>query len=312
MIMARAKKVEKPPQELFAESYIKYAELPAGHNAAFKGQNPDAPASAYQKAILEKMGIGTDGITMKGAHCSMQAYGDLYPGNAAAIWKEQADAQNARKATAKGAPAAAGTPAKAAGNFTKYTVSKTDVNKPATYTQLVQLKEGGLRKFSDDKIPTRGEVADALNKLQSADKAKYDTAMSKANDTVAQWKHQAPSAKQVEFAESCGIKVTEFKPADGAAPQSGSTAFSVGEKIHTFRCNNPEAYAEAKAASAAMYPAKDAAQASAVDITAKIEAGATKAAAQAQAGAARKAGGVPALQVFGAAAERTAQAEVGG
>jgi hypothetical protein len=206
--------------------------------------------------MFAKMGITLGADTSKlTAHASMKAFAEMYPEPSAAIWAEQKALADARK-TAGTTPTAATTPgtpaaseAKATAGFKKYTVSKEQVGMPATFHQTVQLNAAGIRKFQDPSpLPTRGEVADKMNALQATDKPAYDAAMTKANETVQKWKHQPPSVKQSELANSLGIKVAPFTPASGNVVQKGSTMFSVGEGIHKAKIAEPEKYAEMKAA----------------------------------------------------------------
>jgi hypothetical protein len=258
MAKAIKSKTEVNPQEQFAALVAQYEALPASDPNAFTGKNPNAPASDFQKGVLGKMGITPhESTTQLSAHASMKAFADMYPAQADAVWAEQSALAEARKA--EKAAESGGAP-----GFKKYTVNKDQVGLPATYHQIVQLNSAGFRKYQDPSpIPTRGEVADKLNALQAADKPAYDAAMTKANDTVQKWKHSPPSAAQTNFAKTLGIKVTPFTPAVGAVAQKGSTGFSVGEKIHDIKANEPEKYAQLRAEHVASQESAKAAQATA-------------------------------------------------
>jgi len=243
---AATKKATPTPQEQFATLVETYRGLPADDPNAFKGKEPNSPASDYQKKILTNMGMnGLDGLTKLDAHASMKAFGDLYPEKNKEIWEQQKKEVDAAKAEKGGATAA--TPP----GFTKYTVRTADVGKPATFHQIVQLNAAGIRKYSEETIPTRGEVADKLNALQTKDIDKYNAAMSAANDTVAKWKQQPPSENQIAFANAAGIKVADFVAGADGKRERGSTAFSVNEKIHDLRCTDVNAYNAAKSATEA-------------------------------------------------------------
>ena len=306
--MAKTKKTAAAPspQESFAALVAKYKDLPKDDPNAFKGTDPDGKASNFQKDMLTKMGITfSEKSTKLDAHASIKAFAEIYPEKSAELWAAQKAAVDAKKAETKAAEPKEAKPAEGK----KYTVTKAQVNEPATYHQMIQLNETGIRKFSDTSpIPTKGEVADKLNALQASDKAAYDKGMSVANDKVAKWKHQEPSAAQKAFAESIGIKVSPFTPADKApdGKQKGSTAFSVGEKIHDFKVKEPEKYADAKAASDAKYAAAKAEKEGKVDPDARLDAKLNAAVAAKTASTAAKTGAAPTQLVI---PETTVQAE---
>jgi len=286
--MPKAKKAASPtPQEQFETLVKSYKNLPKDDPNACTAKNPNAPASGFQKAMLGKMGIGvTETTTMLDAHAAMKAFGDLNPEKHAEIFA-------ARKAEIDAGKAAGKTK-----RPEEYCVPKEDAGKPATYTMMVQLNEAGIHKYSDaSPVPTRGEVADKMNALRTSDKAKYDAVMTKTYEAVARWKHMAPQPNQVAFAQSVGVKVTPFTAAADGVAQKGSTAFSVGEKIHDVKVTEPEKYAEAKAAAAARHAAEKAVTAEKPDRAARVAAKAKTAVAEKQASDAARTGAVPTLTI---------------
>ena len=257
--MARTKKTAEAavdPQLQFAALIEKYKNLPAGDENAFKGTEPNGKVSPYQKDLLGKMGITVpESTTRLYAHASIKAFGEMYPEQNKTIMEAHNAEVAAKKAAAKTAGPKDAKSTEAGQSADKgYRVNKENAGKPATYFMMVQLNEAGIRKYNDPSpMPTQGEVAEKMNALRTLDKEKYDKAMTVAGETVAKWKHMEPTPAQTKFAESIGIKVTPFVSAEKAADgkQSGSTAFSVGEKIHNLKVAEPEKYAQAKAASAA-------------------------------------------------------------
>lgn len=286
------------PQEQFATAYTAALNYPADHKDAFKGKNPGAAASEYQRGVLGKMGIeANESTTQLQAHASIKAFAEVFPERSDAIWAEQSAEAAARKAAGAKAPDA-GKPQ--GGKFDAYTVPAEQAGKPATYHMMVQLKEAGVRPYnSTDPVPNRGEVATTMEALRTSDKAKYDAVMSKAADVVKEWKHMAPSASQTAMAEAAGIKVTPFRAAEGEKGQEGykeqrgSTCNSIGEKLHELKTTEPEKYAAAKAA---LVASKEAAKNPAVGTpTLSLEEKVKGAVAAKKAGEAAKTADVPTL-----------------
>jgi hypothetical protein len=233
------------PQEQFAVLVEKYKNLPKGDTNAFKGTEPTGQASAYQKLVLDKYGVAyTDTTTKLDAHASMKAFEELNPEKAAAI-KAERDADIA-KAKAD-APAKTGAETKKVGKG-PYRVNEESADKPASYHQIIQLAEAGIRPYNDTSpMPTQRQVTDVLNALYEAEPDSYNGALTRANDRKTAWSHQKPTANQEAFAKAAGIKVLKpFVPAKGNQTQYGSTAFSVGSAIHELKTTDPEKYNSVK------------------------------------------------------------------
>jgi hypothetical protein len=201
-------------------------------SAAYKGTDPDAPASDSQKILLEKLGKDKEslaGLTKSGAHDAINAEKTADPAKFAAVQAESkaAEQQKAREILVEMAknPSKANDPARQ-----PYTCNKNIRDTAASYEQLVQLsrvtgKDGEPLRSLDDKStrPTKGEVANQMNAARTADPEKYAKEYHAANRQIQSMKHGAPTPQQFGLAQR--LKCPELSA-------TASTTFSVSEKIH--------------------------------------------------------------------------------